>query len=98
MPLYEYKCESCMRVIEVMQKLDDPPVDSCGECGGSVRKLFHPVGTVFKGSGFYVNDSKAAKGDKTTKCSDPAPDNSKPVESPSPCATCDKSCPAAGTA
>jgi putative FmdB family regulatory protein len=48
---------------ERFQKMTDPPVTSCDDCGGSVKKLLYPVGIQFKGSGFYVNDyARASSG------------------------------------
>src|SRR5215212_11514597 len=55
MPIYEYKCENG-HVFDVMQKLSDDPLSSCVECGAPVRKVLHPVGISFKGSGFYSTD------------------------------------------
>ncbi len=57
MPRYEYKCKKCDRAFEVTHGINDT-VESCEECGGDVRRVFHPVGIVFKGSGFYATDSK----------------------------------------
>ena len=55
MPIYEYKCENG-HVFDVMQKLSEDPLASCIECGARVRKVLHPVGISFKGSGFYSTD------------------------------------------
>jgi len=55
MPIYEYKCENG-HVFDVMQKLAEEPLTSCVECGAPVRKVLHPVGISFKGSGFYSTD------------------------------------------
>jgi|SRR5215211_2706429 len=55
MPIYEYKCENG-HVFDVMQKLSEDPLVSCVECGAPVRKVLHPVGISFKGSGFYSTD------------------------------------------
>jgi putative FmdB family regulatory protein len=55
MPIYEYKCENG-HVFDVMQKLAEDPLTSCIECGAPVRKVLHPVGISFKGSGFYSTD------------------------------------------
>jgi putative FmdB family regulatory protein len=55
MPIYEYKCENG-HVFDVMQKLSEDPLVSCIECGAPVRKVLHPVGISFKGSGFYSTD------------------------------------------
>jgi putative FmdB family regulatory protein len=64
MPLYEYKCQSCGEVFEVIQKFSDQPVVVHEKCGGPVEKLISTSALQFKGSGWYVNDygkGKAAK-------------------------------------
>lgn len=58
MPLYEYQCEVCGVRFERRQHMNDEPVRICPECGGEVRRLFQPVGIVFKGKGFYTTDSR----------------------------------------
>ena len=60
MPTYEYACQSCGSHIEVFQRFNDEPLRECGVCGGPLRKVFHPAGILFKGSGFYATDSRAA--------------------------------------
>ncbi|MDP8955800.1 MAG: FmdB family transcriptional regulator [Actinomycetota bacterium] len=60
MPTYEYACQSCGSHIEVYQRFSDEPKRECGVCGGPLRKVFHPAGILFKGSGFYATDSRAA--------------------------------------
>ena len=55
MPIYEYKCENG-HVFDVMQRMSDNPLTECVECCAPVRKLLHPVGISFKGSGFYSTD------------------------------------------
>lgn len=57
MPTYAYKCKDCGHTFEVQQSFSDKPVESCQECGGSVKKLFGNLGVTFKGSGFYRTDS-----------------------------------------
>lgn len=59
MPTYDYKCIECDDVFEVTHGMNDT-VESCPRCGGMVRRLFRPVGIIFKGSGFYKTDSRAA--------------------------------------
>ena len=59
MPTYEYACSSCGTHVEVYQRFSDDPLTECGVCGGPLRKVFHPAGILFKGSGFYVTDSRA---------------------------------------
>jgi putative FmdB family regulatory protein len=64
MPTYEYACQSCGTHVEVFQRFSEAPLTSCGVCGGELRKVFHPAGILFKGSGFYVNDSRSGGGSK----------------------------------
>ena len=59
MPLYEYQCQSCGVRFERRQHITDEPVKVCPECRGEVHRLIHPVGIIFKGSGFYVTDNRA---------------------------------------
>jgi putative FmdB family regulatory protein len=59
MPTYEYACTACGQHLEVHQRLTDDPLTTCGACGGALRKVFHPAGIVFKGSGFYATDSRS---------------------------------------
>ncbi|MFN2591093.1 MAG: FmdB family zinc ribbon protein, partial [Actinomycetota bacterium] len=61
MPTYEYACSSCGTHIEVYQRFSDEPLTECGVCGGLLRKVFHPAGILFKGSGFYKTDSRSAR-------------------------------------
>ena len=65
MPTYEYACTECGDRIEVVQSFADAQPTICRVCGGRLRKVFSPVGIVFKGSGFYRTDSrgKPAKSD-----------------------------------
>ena len=58
MPTYEYTCTECGEQVEVVQKFTDDPLTVCTACGGRLRKVFSPVGIVFKGSGFYRTDSR----------------------------------------
>src|SRR5437763_295706 len=58
MPLYEYECRSCGHRFERRQSVHEAPARECPECGEAVRKVLHPVGVVFKGSGWYVTDSR----------------------------------------
>jgi putative FmdB family regulatory protein len=61
MPTYEYACLSCGHHIEVYQRFSDEPLRVCGVCGGPLRKVFHPAGILFKGSGFYATDSRSSR-------------------------------------
>jgi putative FmdB family regulatory protein len=90
MPTYEYACTECGAHIEVVQSMSDAPLTACAVCGGKLRKVFSPIGIVFKGSGFYRTDSrgkpaKAAgdKGEKGEKQAATAPANSEHAPSKS---------------
>jgi putative FmdB family regulatory protein len=58
-PTYQYACTDCGDRTEVVQKFTDDSLSVCATCGGRLRKVFSPVGIVFKGSGFYRTDSRA---------------------------------------
>jgi putative FmdB family regulatory protein len=58
-PTYEYACTECGDRLEVVQRFSDDPLTVCAACGGRLRKVFSPVGIVFKGSGFYRTDSRS---------------------------------------
>jgi putative FmdB family regulatory protein len=58
MPTYEYACTECGDRLEVVQSMSDAPLTTCTVCGGRLRKVFAPIGIVFKGSGFYRTDSR----------------------------------------
>jgi putative FmdB family regulatory protein len=68
MPTYQYRCSECGDELEAVQKFTDPALTECPACAGRLRKVFNAVGVVFKGSGFYRTDSRAAdtKADSTT--------------------------------
>ena len=63
MPIYTYQCENCGVRFEKHQKFADPPLTRCPECSKkTLRKVYTPVGIVFKGSGFYATDNRSASG------------------------------------
>ena len=65
MPVYEYACTSCGERTEAKQGFTDPPLEVCPNCGGRLRKLYSPVGIVFKGTGFYSTDARKDKAPST---------------------------------
>jgi putative FmdB family regulatory protein len=71
MPLYEYRCERCGKVIEVLQKFSDAPLETHEDCGGQLEKLISQSAFQLKGSGWYATDyphrSGAAKSEKSDK-------------------------------
>ncbi len=87
MPIYEYQCSSCGRTIEILQRVSDPPLATCSECGGEVKKLIPAPAFHFKGSGWYVTDyadksGKESGGDEAqSKEKDSAKDSSEKTES-----------------
>jgi len=56
MPTYGYRCEKCDHNFEIFQNVNDAPISACLKCGGKTTKIFYPVGIIFKGSGFHIND------------------------------------------
>ena len=88
MPTYEYVCTQCGHRVEAVQSMTDEPLRTCGVCGGELRKVFHPAGVVFKGSGFYATDSRAKKKEPASSPSgaskDPGPSKKDSSEGSSP--------------
>jgi putative FmdB family regulatory protein len=67
MPVYEYECGSCRFRFEMKQGFDEEPQSLCPQCQGRVRRVFHSTPVIFKGSGFYVTDSRKGKEPETSK-------------------------------
>ncbi len=66
MPIYTYRCENCGVQFERRQKFSDEPLKRCPECSkNTLRKVYLPVGIVFKGSGFYATDNRSPSGNKS---------------------------------
>src|SRR5699024_5146336 len=72
-PTYEYACKDCGQHIEVVQSFRDDPLQTCSNCQGRLRKVFSAAGIIFKGSGYYVTDTR--EGDPSGS------DSSKPATS-----------------
>lgn len=72
LPTYEYACTVCHQSLEAVQSFTDEALTECPHCGGRLRKVFPAVGVVFKGSGFYRNDSRASNGSKQPAKESPA--------------------------
>jgi putative FmdB family regulatory protein len=65
-PTYQYQCTDCGEALEVRQSFTDDALTVCPSCEGSLRKVFNAVGVVFKGSGFYRNDSRSSVSSSST--------------------------------
>lgn len=69
MPTYQYQCTDCGEALEIHQSFSDDALTECPACRGTLRKVFNAVGVVFKGSGFYRNDSRPKDTDGARKAS-----------------------------
>ena len=58
MPTYSYHCDTCGHDFDAFQKFSDDPLTECPECAAPIRRVIQPVGVVFKGSGWYITDSR----------------------------------------
>ncbi|MFE0653785.1 FmdB family zinc ribbon protein [Streptomyces sp. NPDC059534] len=76
MPTYQYQCTECGEALEAVQKFTDDALTECPSCQGRLKKVFSAVGIVFKGSGFYRNDSRGS-----SSSSSPASKSSTPSTS-----------------
>ena len=76
MPTYQYTCTDCGEPVEAVQKFTDDPLSVCAACGGRLRKVFSPVGIVFKGSGFYRTDSRNGSSSAAAKDKQPSESSS----------------------
>jgi putative FmdB family regulatory protein len=79
MPVYEYRCKSCNRTHEIEHGFNDVRPTTCPTCGGPLVRVFHPVGLVFKGSGFHKTDyaGSGVKPEAETKGADTKPGEAK---------------------
>lgn len=67
MPIYEYQCKECSRRLEALQRMSEPPLTTCPECGGELKKLLSAPAFQFKGEGWYVTDyARKKEGGKAT--------------------------------
>jgi putative FmdB family regulatory protein len=94
MPTYEYECQHCHERVEAVQKFSDAALTVCPLCGGELRKVFSAVGIVFKGSGFYKNDSRksgsssdSSSSSSSTSTKSESSSSSTPTPTPAPAAT-----------
>jgi putative FmdB family regulatory protein len=78
MPIYEYQCAACSRVVEKWQKISEDPLTTCPACGGSLSKLISNCAFHLKGSGWYVTDYS---GNRTGVAASSASEEGKPADS-----------------
>jgi putative FmdB family regulatory protein len=85
-PTYQYACTECGEQLEAVQSFSDPALTECPNCSGKLRKVFNSVGIVFKGSGFYRNDSRAGNvsAEKPAAGSESKSDSSTPASTGTP--------------
>lgn len=77
MPTYEYRCDSCRRRYERRESFSAPSTHACDRCGkGTATRILHAPTVVFKGSGFYVNDSRKSESGSSKSSGDSAGDSS----------------------
>jgi putative FmdB family regulatory protein len=79
MPTYQYACSACHHEIEIFQAFTDTSLTHCPECEGKLRKVYSPVGVVFKGSGFYKTDSGSSSKAPSTASAAPASTSTAPA-------------------
>lgn len=80
MPTYAYRCTACSHEFDIFQKFSDQALTECPECGSPLRKVFQPVGIVFKGSGWYINDSRAPEKESAKATASPTKDGETPAK------------------
>ncbi|MFD7132826.1 FmdB family zinc ribbon protein [Streptomyces sp. NPDC059894] len=83
MPTYQYQCTECGEGLEAVQKFTDDALTECPNCGGRLKKVFSAVGIVFKGSGFYRNDSRGSSSSSSPASSKPSTSSSSSDAKPS---------------
>ncbi|MDQ1046231.1 FmdB family transcriptional regulator [Streptomyces sp. NBC_01352] len=103
MPTYQYQCTECGEGLEAVQKFTDDALTQCPSCSGRLKKVFSAVGIVFKGSGFYRNDSRGSSSSsapasaKSSTSSDSKSDSSASTSSSSSSSSSDSKPSSTGT-
>lgn len=82
MPLYDYRCTQCGKTLEVRHGFNESHSVPCPACNGALARVFNPAPIVFKGSGFYVNDSRKSSATSETKSETPKSETTTASEAP----------------
>ncbi|GAB4285347.1 MAG: hypothetical protein Kow0067_08070 [Coriobacteriia bacterium] len=85
MPTYDYRCRNCDATFEINRPIGDGSAVCCPECGGETKRVFTPVGVVFKGSGFHNTDYRPSSESASDAATPPAPCSSAGSDG---CASC----------
>ncbi|MEV5528195.1 FmdB family zinc ribbon protein [Streptomyces prunicolor] len=83
MPTYQYQCTECGEGLEAVQKFTDDALTECPNCGGRLKKVYSAVGIVFKGSGFYRNDSRGSSSSSSPATAKPSTSSDSKPSTPS---------------
>jgi putative FmdB family regulatory protein len=83
LPTYQYRCTECGHGFEQFQSFTDDALTTCPQCGGVLRKVYNAVGVVFKGSGFYRNDSRGTTSPSETPAAKNGDSSGSPSTTPS---------------
>ncbi|MFI8534057.1 FmdB family zinc ribbon protein [Streptomyces aquilus] len=97
MPTYQYQCTECGEGLEAVQKFTDDALTECPNCGGRLKKVFSAVGIVFKGSGFYRNDSRGSSSSSSPASSSKSSTSSTSSSSTSTSSSSDSKSSSSGT-
>jgi putative FmdB family regulatory protein len=81
MPTYTYRCDTCGHGFEAVQRFADDPLRECPECGAPIRRVIQPVGVVFKGSGWYITDSRPKSSSDSAESPSKSDKSEKPAKS-----------------
>jgi putative FmdB family regulatory protein len=96
MPTYAYRCRDCGHQFDIFQKFSEDALTVCPVCQGTIRRVIQPTGVVFKGTGFYINDSRPSEKSSSSKKADDggdakAIDGAKAADAEKPAAKADTS-------
>ncbi len=97
MPIREYKCSECGEITEVIQKINEKPLEKCPKCGGKLEKLISNSSFVLKGSGWYKTDYASSSKSPSPAASSPATTTKEKETAAAPTAVAAASCSSSGT-